>query len=342
VILAFVAILVALPELRAWPFEVESRQLVHSSVHPLSQKMIDSINLMNTTWKAGHNFGELSLEYVKGLLGVHPDNHMYRLPEIEHQLVEDIPESFDSREQWPNCPSIGEIRDQGSCGSCWAFGATEAISDRTCIGSGGQITVDISAEDLLTCCHGCGNGCNGGFPGAAWSWWVYHGLVTGGLYGSDIGCQPYVISPCEHHTTGERPPCEGEGGHTPKCVHMCQKGYNSSYNDDKHFGSKAYSIRKNEAQIQTEIIKNGPVEADFTVYADFPNYKTGVYQKQSAEPLGGHAVRILGWGVEEDVPYWLVANSWNTDWGDKGFFKIRRGNNECGIEEDINAGLAKV
>nr|1SP4_A Chain A, Cathepsin B [Bos taurus] len=48
-----------------------------------------------------------------------------------------LPESFDAREQWPNCPTIKEIRDQGSCGSCWAFGAVEAISDRICIHSNG-------------------------------------------------------------------------------------------------------------------------------------------------------------------------------------------------------------
>lgn len=44
----------------------------------------------------------------------------------------------------------------------------------------------------------------------------------------------------------------------------------------------------------------------------------GVYQRHSNVTLGGHAVRILGWGIETGVPYWLVANSWNTDWGDKG------------------------
>jgi len=95
-------------------------------------------------------------------------------------------------------------------------------------------------------------------------------------------------------------------------------------------------------QIQTEIMKNGPVEADFTVYADFPSYKSGVYQKHSDQVLGGHAIRILGWGTEAGVPYWLVANSWNPDWGDKGYFKIVRGTDECGIEDDINAGLPKV
>lgn len=51
--------------------------------------------------------------------------------EIDHNLKdEELPENFDSRENWPKCPTIQEIRDQGSCGSCWAFGAVEAMSDR--------------------------------------------------------------------------------------------------------------------------------------------------------------------------------------------------------------------
>lgn len=57
--------------------------------------------------------------------------------------------------------------------------------------------------------------------------------------------------------------------------------------------------------------------------------------------LGGHAVKLMGWGEEDGVPYWLVANSWNYDWGDGGFFKIRRGTDECGIESMIAAGLPK-
>lgn len=53
---------------------------------------------------------------------------------------------------------------------------------------------------------------------------------------------------------------------------------------------------------------------------------------------GGHAIKIIGWGVENDTPYWLVANSWNTSWGEKGFFKILRGANECGIENNTAFG----
>ena len=64
----------------------------------------------------------------------------------------------------------------------------------------------------------------------------------------------------------------------------------------------------------------------------------GVYQHVSGDYAGGHAVKILGWGVENDTPYWLIANSWNEDWGDKGYFKILRGSNECNIESDILGG----
>jgi cathepsin B len=75
------------------------------------------------------------------------------------------------------------------------------------------------------------------------------------------------------------------------------------------------------------------------VFTDFLTYKSGVYHRISGKSLGGHAVKIIGWGVENSMPYWLVANSWNEEWGDKGFFKIKRGIDECGIEGSIMAGI---
>ncbi|KAM7395421.1 hypothetical protein PAMA_006938 [Pampus argenteus] len=219
-----------------------------------------------------------------------------------------------------------------------AFGAAEAISDRLCIHTGGKISLEISAEDLLSCCHGCGMGCFGGYPSAAWQFWVKNGLVTGGLYDSKVGCRPYTIAPCEHHVNGTRPPCQSIQD-TPKCVEQCIDGYSPSYKKDKHFGQSMYVLSSKVERIMAEIYKNGPVEAAFLVYADFPLYKTGVYQHVTGEEVGGHAVKILGWGEENGTPYWLAANSWNSDWGDKGYFKIKRGNDECGIEAEIVAGI---
>lgn len=70
-------------------------------------------------------------------------------------------------------------------------------------------------------------------------------------------------------------------------------------------------------------------------------YFLGVYVQTSDYKLGGHAVRLIGWGVENSTKYWLGVNSFNEDWGDKGLFKIRRGTNECTIESQVNAGLPK-
>ncbi|KAE8605451.1 hypothetical protein XENTR_v10015145 [Xenopus tropicalis] len=308
---------------------------------PLSGDMVNYINKMNTTWKAGHNFANADLHYVKRLCGTHLNG-----PQLQKRFGfadgMELPDSFDSRAAWPNCPTIREVRDQGSCGSCWAFGAVEAISDRVCVHTNGKVNVEVSAEDLLSCCgFECGMGCNGGYPSGAWKFWTETGLVSGGLYDSHLGCRPYSIPPCEHHVNGSRPACKGEEGDTPKCVKQCEDGYAPVYGSDKHFGATSYGVPSSEKEIMAEIYKNGPVEGAFLVYADFPMYKSGVYQHETGEELGGHAIKILGWGVENGTPYWLCANSWNTDWGDNGFFKILRGKDHCGIESEIVAGIPK-
>lgn len=87
-----------------------------------------------------------------------------------------------------------------------------------------------------------------------------------------------------------------------------------------------------------DIYKNGPLSASMIVYEDFEHYKSGVYQHKYGKKLGAHAVKLMGWGEENGTPYWLVANSWNESWGDKGFFKILRGANECRIESRITGG----
>ncbi|KAK4872423.1 hypothetical protein RN001_014452 [Aquatica leii] len=308
--------------------------------HPLSDQFINEINSQQNTWTAGRNFDQdVSMNYIRRLMGVLPDNDLHKLPELtEFELVQDIPESFDAREQWPDCPTIKEIRDQGSCGSCWAFGAVEAMSDRVCIHSNGRTHFHFSADDLVSCCRLCGLGCNGGYPGAAWSYWVRQGIVSGGQYDSHQGCRPYEIAPCEHHVNGTRRPCD-DSGRTPKCKQACEDSYSVPYKKDKHYGQKSYSVSSNIKAIQSEIMKNGPVEVAFTVYEDFLQYKSGVYQHATGHALGGHAVRMLGWGVENGTPYWLIANSWNTDWGDNGYFKILRGKDHCGIEGSVTAGI---
>ncbi|XP_019864989.1 cathepsin B [Aethina tumida] len=306
----------------------------------LSQEFIDSINAKQTTWKAGRNFDEKTpLSHIRSLLGLKKDFKKFRLPEIELR-DDEVPESFDAREKWPSCESIGQIRDQSVCGSCWAFGAAEAMTDRICIHSDGKVKKEISAEDLVSCCTSCGFGCQGGYLYQTWRYWVSTGIVTGGGYGTNNGCRSYSFAECSHHVNGSRPAC-GETQPTPSCVRKCDADSSLNYEDDLNFGIRAYSVNPSEKQIQIEIQSFGPVEAAFDVYEDFLTYKSGVYQHVSGSYLGGHAIKILGWGVENDTPYWLVANSWNEDWGDNGYFKILRGKNHLGIEDDVTAGIPK-
>lgn len=258
---------------------------------------------------------------------------------------EQIPTDFDVRTNWPKCASVsGHIRDQSACGSCWAFGSTEAFNDRRCIATGD--TTLLSAEDTTANCgllQCFSMGCGGGQPGAAWNWFQNAGVVTGGDY-DDLGkgetCGPYSLKPCAHHVpaTSKYPKCPSNEYSTPS-LSKCDSSYTKSYSDDKIKAASSYSL-SGVSKIQSDIMQHGSVTAAFTVYSDFPTYTSGVYKHTTGSALGGHAIKILGWGVESGQDYWLVANSWNEEWGDQGLFKIARGQNECGIEGQVSAGTA--
>ncbi|BBG98527.1 Cysteine proteinases superfamily protein, partial [Prunus dulcis] len=216
----------------------------------------------------------------------------------------------------------------GHCGSCWAFAAVEALSDRFCIHFG--MNISLSVNDLLACCgFMCGDGCDGGYPIYAWRYFVHHGVVT-------EECDPYFDpTGCSH------PGCE-PAYPTPKCVKKCTDK-NQLWKNSKRYSINAYRINSDSHSIMAEVYSNGPVEVAFTVYEDFAHYKSGVYRHIKGDVLGGHAVKLIGWGTTDaGEDYWLLANQWNRSWGDDGYFMIKRGTNECGIEEDVVAGLPSL
>lgn len=133
-------------------------------------------------------------------------------------------------------------------------------------------------------------------------------------------------------------PYTAAAGTVAPCPTSCTAA-NSTF---QHYNVKAGTV--NELQgvvaIQQEILANGPVETAFSVFYDFMNYESGVYQHTQGPFVGGHAVKIIGWGTQNSTDYWLVANSWDTTWGALGgYFLIRRGVDECYIESNAIAGL---
>jgi len=298
----------------------------------ITQQMVDNINQKAVNWQAHLNSGSAvsgaTLEDIRGLLGVLPGGPKLPLKSFYQNFA--VPDTFDSAENWPNCPSMKMIRDQSACGSCWAFGAVEAMSDRMCIFL--NKNVSLSAADLAFCCNDCGFGCGGGYPASAWKYWMDTGIV-------EEGCWAYPFPSCDHHVPNSKNPCPSQEYSNKNCPNKCDASWaGPSWSSNIHRGKSAYSVT-GVSNIMAEIYQNGPVETAFTVYADFVTYKSGVYRHTSGGALGGHAVKIVGWGVEGGDQYWKVANSWKPSWGDMGYFKILRGVNNCGIEDQISAGV---
>ena len=308
-------------------------------IHIFYKEIAEKVNSLNTTWKAttyNRNFNRLLLTFRDD-----NNNNAVSLPEKKFEKKNyNLPESYDPKEKYPKCESLNEVRDQANCGSCWAFGATEAMSDRICIHSDQKLQTRASAQNLLTCCSSCGLGCHGGYPSSAWKYWQTTGISTGGLYGDIKTCQPYFLPPCDHYGEGSHGDCPPQV-ETPQCKTDCSDGNKKEYENEMTYGESVYSII-GEENIMKEIYENGPVEGTYYIYEDFITYKSGIYQHVVGELIGDHDIKILGWGVENGVKYWICVNSWNEEWGDKGFFKIKRGNNECGIENIAYAGMPKL
>merc|ERR1712232_767996 len=175
--------------------------------------------------------------------------------------ADDVPESFDSAENWPQCAKIiGDIRDQSNCGCCWAFAGAEAASDRMCISTNATMMVPLSAQDV--CFNGGGlmsQGCNGGQITSPWSYMKKGGLfggkgaVSGGQYqgsgpfGKGL-CSDFSMPHCHHHgPQGDDPyPAEGKPGcpsqTSPAKYSQCDADAKTPYNV---FASDKYSYTGN-------------------------------------------------------------------------------------------------
>lgn len=221
--------------------------------------------------------------------------------------LESLPDNFDGRQAFGKC--IHPVRDQMRCGSCWAFSASEVLSDRFCIASKGQIDVILSPQTLVSCDSG-NMGCDGGYLDKAWQFLVSNGIA---------------LDQCEPYTSG--------GGDSGTCPTKCADG-----SQIKYYKAANYKHITGVSNIQTDLMTNGPVQVAFEVYQDFMSYKSGIYHHISGSLLGGHAVELVGWGVENGTAYWTLKNSWGPTWGENGYFRIVKNVNECGIESNVYSG----
>lgn len=311
VVLAFVSIVTA---------STEDRGLLGPA---LPEKLVELINSLDVGWTAdAERFQEISLQEAKTLCGLRPSLVPDDFAIIGYgATTAGLPAEYDVRTEWGDrCPSLHMIYDQAQCGSCWAVSTATVITDRTCMARNGSINPILSAGDLLSCCGRwkCGS-CSGGYMSGALQYWTQSGVVTGGFNGDKSTCKPYPFPGCNRDPNNAAASVQCNGLNSgkqytaPACTRTCNGNTSLAYTQDKWIGKSTYKLTQDATAIMSEIYQNGPVIAGFMVYQDLLSYKSGVYQHVSGSKLGGHAVRIVGWGTDSGKPYWTIANSWVRD-----------------------------
>jgi C1A family cysteine protease len=262
-----------------------------------SQEEIDDINnaikAKGAQWTAGEtSISKLSKEERKMRLGlIKPNAHQSdaaAAPDMfSSAMTTAAPASFD----WKALGYVTPVRDQGNCGSCWAFATTAALESNL-MSKGMIIDAADCAEQILVSCSGAGS-CSGGYIDDASDYIRNTGLPPESYY-------PYTAT----------------NGACRNAIFGWQN--NTSVITSWHYvgGTTSPTVE----QIKNDLVTYGPLVTTMDVYTDFFSYSSGIYKYATGHLEGGHAILIVGY---DDVDqYFIVKNSWGSGWGESGYFKI--------------------
>ncbi|KAL3320168.1 hypothetical protein Ciccas_001136 [Cichlidogyrus casuarinus] len=286
-----------------------------------SHAYISTLNKLQSSWKATHyrEYEKMTLAELKRRAGT----PIYSKPpkpapinaELE-KMVAGLPNEFDWRKPSDGGPSyVTPVRSQKECGSCYAFASAAALEARIQVFTNRSVRPILSPQDVVDCSK-FSEGCNGGFA-----------YLIAGKYGMVSGFVEESCNPYQGHETG-------------KCStsRKCKRYYTADY---RYIGG--YYGACNEALMKMELIHRGPFPVGIMVYDDFMSYKSGVYRHTGLnDPLNrfnpfqltNHAVLLVGYGYDKQLklPYWTIKNSWGESWGENGYVRILRGQDEIAVE----------
>ncbi|KAL8030018.1 hypothetical protein ABFX02_14G260500 [Erythranthe guttata] len=256
-------------------------------------RYIDEQNAIeNRTYKLGLNrFADLTNdEYRKTFLGSRPDGKRRltgrKSDRYAPKVGDALPDSIDWREKGAVVP----IKDQGSCGSCWAFSTITAVEGINQIATGELIS--LSEQELVDCDRSYNQGCNGGLMDYAFQFIIKNGGID-----SD---QDYPYK-------GRDAKCD-QTRKNAKVVSI------DGYEDVPVSDEKALQKAAASQPISVAVEAGG---------RDFQLYNSGIFSGKCGVELD-HGVSVVGYGTEKGKDYWIVRNSWGVSWGEKGYLRMER------------------
>jgi len=228
-----------------------------------------------------------------------------------------IRRSLDSEEfDWRNKDGknfLEPVVTQGDCGSCYTISTIHMLTARNKIRAGSTSEPSFSVSFPLYCSE-YNQGCDGGY-GFLMSKW-----------NEDVGLVPASCYPLS------------TGGGSCKVTPNCDLG-SKRYRAHNHHYVGGYYGGSNADNIRKELVEKGPLVMSFEPHEDFMYYKSGVYKSgarihEEWEQVD-HAVLLVGYGMEKSQAYWTMQNSWGTDFGEDGYFRMARGDDESSCESIV-------
>ena len=266
---------------------------------------IISHNNTESSYKLGHNqFSDWTHEEYRTLLGLREGLQQENVVVFN---AENTPESVN----WVTAGAVTGVKNQGSCGSCWAFSSTGSIEGAHFVATGELLS--FSEQQLVDCATlRYGNlGCNGGLQTGAYNYYKNHAAELESVY-------PYT---------------SGNGDDSTNCL------ADSLSATAVEVSSYVNVTPSNKTQMKAALDKQPlavAIEADKFV---FQTYQSGVLTSSKCGTNLDHAVLAVGYGTEDGQDYWLVKNSWDTTWGDQGYIKLGMDDSDgtCGVQIDPQA-----
>nr|XP_020500751.1 cathepsin O [Labrus bergylta] len=225
-----------------------------------------------------------------------------RAPRFSGLKGEGLPAKFD----WRDKAVVAPVQDQQACGSCWAFsvvGATQSVH-----AIGGSPLAQLSVQQVVDCSFQ-NKGCSGGSPVRALDW----------LKRTRVKLVPQTEYPYKARTGICHFFSQSHGG-------VAVKNFT------------AHDFSGQEEAMMGQLVERGPLAAIVDAVS-WQDYLGGIIQHHCSSQWSNHAVLVVGYNTDGDIPYWIVQNSWGSTWGNEGYVYIRIGGNVCGIADSVAAVL---